>query len=73
MDENPTFKVKYQFHAMTLNTMTLTIEQLVRFFNTVEALLTEFHSSKGYTTVLAPLIDLTTKKPRANGADGNGD
>eukprot|EP00971_Amphidinium_carterae_P219585 4359603-Amphidinium_carterae.1 len=47
--------------------------KLIRCFNTVEALLTEFHSSKGYTTVLAPLIDLTTKKPRANGADGNGD
>eukprot|EP00971_Amphidinium_carterae_P207431 4115626-Amphidinium_carterae.1 len=69
MEDNPTFKVKYQFHAMTMNTMTLTSEQLIDFFTKVESLLTEFHSSKGYTTVLAPLVELNTKKPKANAAD----
>eukprot|EP00971_Amphidinium_carterae_P030512 600203-Amphidinium_carterae.1 len=51
--------------------MTITTEQLIQFFNVVESLLTEFHSAKGYTTVLAPLVDLQTKKPKINGADGN--
>eukprot|EP00971_Amphidinium_carterae_P123134 2438319-Amphidinium_carterae.1 len=69
MEDNPTFKVKYQFHAMTMNTMNLTSEQLIDFFTKVESLLTEFHSSKGYTTVLAPLVELNTKKPKANATD----
>eukprot|EP00971_Amphidinium_carterae_P031249 615235-Amphidinium_carterae.1 len=52
--------------------MTLTSEQLIDFFTKVESLLTEFHSSKGYTTVLAPLVELNTKKPKANAADAGG-
>eukprot|EP00971_Amphidinium_carterae_P064071 1268399-Amphidinium_carterae.1 len=69
MEDNPTFQVKYQFYAMPMNSMNLTSDQLIDFFTKVESLLTEFHSSRGYTTVLAPLVELSTKKPKANGAD----
>eukprot|EP00971_Amphidinium_carterae_P244053 4846109-Amphidinium_carterae.2 len=50
VNSHPAFRVKYQLHAMTLNTMMVTTEQLVHFFTLVESLLTEFHSSKGYTS-----------------------
>eukprot|EP00971_Amphidinium_carterae_P012822 252663-Amphidinium_carterae.9 len=76
VESHHAFRAKYQFHAMTLSTMTVTTEELVQFFTLVESLLPEFHSSKGYTSVLAPLVDYqqkntVPKNPKLNAADGN--
>eukprot|EP00971_Amphidinium_carterae_P099076 1959167-Amphidinium_carterae.4 len=56
--------------------MTVTTEELVHFFTLVESLLTEFHSSKGYTSVLAPLVEYQQKNtlpknPKLNSTDSN--
>eukprot|EP00971_Amphidinium_carterae_P201112 3991105-Amphidinium_carterae.1 len=57
--------------------MTVTTEEIVNFFNVVESLLTAFHSSKGYTSVLAPLVEYQqknpqqSKTPKLNATDGN--
>eukprot|EP00971_Amphidinium_carterae_P107031 2119975-Amphidinium_carterae.1 len=74
VDAVPDFRAKYEHHAMNINNMTVTTEQ-VTFFSQVESLLNEFHSSKGYC-VLSPLVDhrqkgLQQKGPKVNGADGN--
>eukprot|EP00971_Amphidinium_carterae_P239093 4746200-Amphidinium_carterae.1 len=75
VESHHAFRAKYQFHAMALNTMTVTTEEIVNFFNVVESLLTEFHSSKGYTSVLAPLVEYQQKNnqqqktPKINGTD----
>eukprot|EP00971_Amphidinium_carterae_P208938 4145054-Amphidinium_carterae.5 len=76
VESHQNFQAKYQLHAMNLNTMTVTTEELIQFFTLVESLLTEFHSSKGYTTVLAPLVDYQQrntgqKTPKLNATDGN--
>eukprot|EP00971_Amphidinium_carterae_P103307 2045020-Amphidinium_carterae.1 len=71
VESHNAFRAKYQFHAMALNTMTVTTEKIVNFFNVVESLLTEFHSSKEYTSVLAPLMEYQQKNPKLNATDGN--
>eukprot|EP00971_Amphidinium_carterae_P126337 2502725-Amphidinium_carterae.2 len=69
VEANAPFRAKYEFRAMSLDMMKVTTEELIEFFTGVESLLTEFHSSKGYTTVLAPLVDYhqknsSTKTPK---------
>eukprot|EP00971_Amphidinium_carterae_P168636 3341363-Amphidinium_carterae.1 len=65
VESHHAFRAKYQFQAMALNTMTVTTEEIVGFFNV------------GYTSVLAPLVEHQQKNPqlpktpKLNATDGN--
>eukprot|EP00971_Amphidinium_carterae_P038660 760115-Amphidinium_carterae.1 len=58
--------------------MTVTVDQLVNYFNKIESLLTEFNTTQGYHSFLGVLqlgdsknTKNSWKNPRANGANGS--
>eukprot|EP00971_Amphidinium_carterae_P303010 6020689-Amphidinium_carterae.1 len=76
----PEFYAKYSHASMNINPMTVTVDQLVNYFNKIESLLTEFNTSQGYHSFLGVLqlgdpknTKNGWKNPRANGANGSTD
>eukprot|EP00971_Amphidinium_carterae_P126506 2506167-Amphidinium_carterae.1 len=51
----PELHAKYSYASMNMNPMTVTVDQLINYFNKIEALLTEFNTSQGYHSFLGVL------------------
>eukprot|EP00971_Amphidinium_carterae_P045431 893901-Amphidinium_carterae.1 len=74
----PELHAKYSHASMNLNPTTVTVDQLINYFNKIEALLTEFTTTQGYHSFLGVLhlgdqnqnSKNGGKHPRINGANG---
>eukprot|EP00971_Amphidinium_carterae_P331807 6465602-Amphidinium_carterae.1 len=80
-DRDARIQGKYSHASMNLNPMTVTVEQLINYFNKIESLLTEFNTTQGYHSFLG-VLQLGDqpqnpkggwKNPKVNGTNGSGD